>query len=518
VSTQINVTVGSDDLSEKARQQQIANRQAQLDKERTGIIEAQATDKRIAAQAAKGLSLDGLPLYNVPTGVPDLDRRPAASRNALELNLGHMWLFRDKFDRINSTGIREVPAAFGRSRTATDVRGQTQDVLLGSATGIEWLVFTGLGTDAAPLLPADSFSVSYVTPQPSLPQPADYERNYIGTRLSGRLVESSREDINFALPCGDGKFIFIYGFTSVWDTFESNAYYYARGLHDKDTGELKGYFDLATSSFTSSTIPDDLLGWISTVDAEGTIIPDGVVGLQGYRGTSRRINAYVCSNRAIREISIPDTLLEIIDIAYPQPVTATKTITYRTSTVFTYNIYEIPLGSRVTGDKGFTNNRYGSVFTPQVFETLNNIAPFMGDTAAKTFPESSKWGLTDNSAGAYVRFQDVDSSPAFPWWSSMYRQGLPFYHAIWPTKNEEPNFEVWDPTYAIDWVGKAKPKRVRKATLRLDSDREPREGAVDRTNSSYWAEDFITVWDWNDPSYCRQMCLSLGFSSADLTP
>jgi hypothetical protein len=80
VSTQINVTVGSGGLSDKARQLQTAARQAQLEKERTINLSAEALDKRVAAQAAKGLSPDGLPLYGTSFKQTEIERRPAASR------------------------------------------------------------------------------------------------------------------------------------------------------------------------------------------------------------------------------------------------------------------------------------------------------------------------------------------------------------------------------------------------------------------------------------------------------
>ncbi len=80
MSTQINVTVGSGGLSDKAKQLQVAARQAQLEKKRTLDLSAEALDKRIAAQAAKGLSVDGQPLYSPISTLPQIDRRPAASR------------------------------------------------------------------------------------------------------------------------------------------------------------------------------------------------------------------------------------------------------------------------------------------------------------------------------------------------------------------------------------------------------------------------------------------------------
>jgi hypothetical protein len=80
MSTQINITVDSGGLTDRAKQQQQAARQAQLEKERTLNLSADALDKRVATQAAKGQSLDGQPLYTAGFKQPQAERRPAANR------------------------------------------------------------------------------------------------------------------------------------------------------------------------------------------------------------------------------------------------------------------------------------------------------------------------------------------------------------------------------------------------------------------------------------------------------
>jgi hypothetical protein len=80
VSTQINVTVGSGGLSDKAKQLQAAARQAQLEKERTAQIEADGTEQRNAKLAAEGKAPDGSSLYGVASQLPVIERRPAANR------------------------------------------------------------------------------------------------------------------------------------------------------------------------------------------------------------------------------------------------------------------------------------------------------------------------------------------------------------------------------------------------------------------------------------------------------
>ena len=79
-STQINVTVGSGGLSDKAKQLQTAARQGQLEKERQQRVEAEGTEQRNSKLKAEGKAPDGSPLYSVPFNQPQIDRRPAANR------------------------------------------------------------------------------------------------------------------------------------------------------------------------------------------------------------------------------------------------------------------------------------------------------------------------------------------------------------------------------------------------------------------------------------------------------
>jgi hypothetical protein len=87
MSTQINVTVGSGGLPEKAKQQQQAARQAQLEKERQRRIEAQGQQQRIAALAADGRASDGSVLSGGNAKQPLPQPRPAAFR-ASRVNYG----------------------------------------------------------------------------------------------------------------------------------------------------------------------------------------------------------------------------------------------------------------------------------------------------------------------------------------------------------------------------------------------------------------------------------------------
>lgn len=79
MSTQINVTVDSGGLAERARQQQQAARAAQLEKERLANVEAQATTEQEAASTANGTTPSGESLYGVQNKKPTRKDEPAAN-------------------------------------------------------------------------------------------------------------------------------------------------------------------------------------------------------------------------------------------------------------------------------------------------------------------------------------------------------------------------------------------------------------------------------------------------------
>ena len=79
MSTNINITVGDNALLNRAKQQQAANRQAQLERESATRLEAQANAARTAAFAAQGRDPSGNLIAGTPFRQPQIDRRPAAT-------------------------------------------------------------------------------------------------------------------------------------------------------------------------------------------------------------------------------------------------------------------------------------------------------------------------------------------------------------------------------------------------------------------------------------------------------
>lgn len=80
MSTNINIALGDEALLKRAKQQQNANRQAQLERDSTKSLSQQATASRTAALSAQGKDAAGNPVNGSLTKTPQLERRPAANR------------------------------------------------------------------------------------------------------------------------------------------------------------------------------------------------------------------------------------------------------------------------------------------------------------------------------------------------------------------------------------------------------------------------------------------------------
>jgi hypothetical protein len=80
MSTEITVSVGGNPLLDKARDQQNASRQAQLEKEAAQRLATQAGKERSKALTAQGKDANGNPLTGSLSKTPYIERRPAANR------------------------------------------------------------------------------------------------------------------------------------------------------------------------------------------------------------------------------------------------------------------------------------------------------------------------------------------------------------------------------------------------------------------------------------------------------
>lgn len=120
MSTNINITVGDDALLNRVKQQQSANRQAQLEREASARLEAQATVARTSTLTAAGKDAAGNPLIGTPSKAPQLQQRPAANRFG-----------GNGFVLVPSAG----PTPFGFEAKTRGIRNTTFTKLFATSTG-----------------------------------------------------------------------------------------------------------------------------------------------------------------------------------------------------------------------------------------------------------------------------------------------------------------------------------------------------------------------------------------------
>lgn len=136
-------------------------------------------------------------------------------------------------------------------------------------------------------------------------------------------------------------------------------------------------------------------------------------------------------------------------------------------------------------NSGYAEAFSGYEYTPRIFEVLNGIDQFVSPSLIKQFPSGKNYITRDERQGFFAG-SETDKS---------------LYYAEW----------LGDPT-DVDFD-----RDDLLISLPLDTLRRP----ASSPDIYYFIEQGINdrfYWDWDDPDYCRQMCLALGFSAADLTP
>jgi hypothetical protein len=189
---------------------------------------------------------------------------------------------------------------------------------------------------------------------------------------------------------------------------------------------------------------------------------------------------YVLSTSVVRGIETPSGLQAAFDLLNPANPDAIYDAQYDINGVETN-----PYPPRQI-DAGFTGafDGYSYWRTPAIYALLNQIAPFIDDGLVKQFPAGLR-PVTQDWRYGYWAEDPADKS---------------FYYAEWLGIREE-----YDTGDRIDLL-----KALPKSTLRL-----PSLFAFPTPANS---NSFVVGWDWDDPAYCRQMLIALGFSSADLVP
>jgi len=242
-------------------------------------------------------------------------------------------------------------------------------------------------------------------------------------------------------------------------------------------------------------------------------------------------NVFACNNHKCRSIALPSTLQKIIDSINPQYTKGNRTrhsvfveeLTipgsgscppaydpWRTDSIDRINrefenpqsaqwnpfdIHTFDLKCPGSGANDAYYARSGiptyepdlyngliaqAAITPAIFETLNTVSKFVDPAQIKTYPDSKRWLVEANTGSNVLRSYG--------------------YYSIAGNPYDNP-----DGTIAI----KSNLTFVVSAPYHPDF---PDPTLPEFTGTLY------SVWDWDDPVYCRNMCLSLGFTIADLTP
>jgi hypothetical protein len=365
-------------------------------------------------------------------------------------------------------------------------------VLIGSGNGDVWDAYTTGVIGPEPPLPEDNFEIT----ETIVNGPLD-RTMFVGSRTTATSSNDSRTTFT-ALPAGGDRFIFIVRNRSVWNHLFITGLY--RYIIITSTGER------TDSPFTNATL-DFLRERTGEENVEQVPIPDfGYLSGEMQSGSTDTLRAFIVSSTLLREIEVPETLLGIMDQASPDPITEVQSYPVRQRILSLDRVFKdfdtlvLPQGTPLpTGSS--LNSRFAGVsftYTPIVYEQLNATYEFTAPENIKQFSSNKRGGLIDASRGGYSNYSVL---------SDLYRNGAPLYNALWPVPGQEPNLEVWSPSY----TGNIRPKRVNRPGLIFSENR------VDRTEI-YTEERFITVWDWDTPAYCRFMLKELGFSDEDINP
>lgn len=254
-------------------------------------------------------------------------------------------------------------------------------------------------------------------------------------------------------------------------------------------------------------------------------------------GEIDEFSAFIVSANNCRQVALPQKLVQVLSAIWPPYVTQTQSETYLP---VTYSSYTIPASSGC--------EPYNS---PVPFPSLRTHAE-LGYPPVDQSIGNDQWcpwsrPRYDIAYGASQQFNyPVRTAPSSPSYEPAKYEGLKASGAVTPSifasLNQAAQFV--NPSFIKEfpagrrWIVEAGDfengtQKYGYYSTPGDPD-EVTGGAVVENNRLTFSlaeqlhPDFVaepgysvgkyTVWDWDDPNYCRSMCLALGFSIADLLP
>lgn len=555
MSTQINVTVGSGGLPEKAKQQQQAARQAQLEKERQRRIEAQGQEQRTAALAAEGKAPDGSALNSGNAKQPLAQPRPAAFRSDNLPDVGTMWDFYSYGGTPVSLGNRgwrgrdiNFPEAGVEIFVNNNTTIQSTNYTISCGSGKEHKTFITERTPATDVFfngtrtlnqVIDNYSFSGFLP------PNDFY--YISSKIYVYDVVAAGDFVNFIypdsaiLPTGKGNAIYIFFSREI-----GSAPKYNMGAYYIETYDIAGNFT-GFSPVTATQIdggPTRLFGCpadgiLTTNGPTGALVSNTVPKLfSGFSinlSYSETFRAFAVNKNTIREIAFPDYLKNKITTKWPLkykqqtaspysdiPYVATD---YDFSMVLDGDWFSLRFDNSTGFQKLIAVSQYSEITTatPQIFSKINTDIEFTSSSNIKQFDFSKyKVILEDRSSGIFSAYKNGACSNDFTFndnsassisIKSLYAGAEYIDFAVWKNKGESADYSVFNTLGCPITPSLPKVIKNKKARTQMFPGRQPAPEFPLFSDG-----ELIAITDGGDPGYCRSMCLALGFTEADLTP
>ena len=455
-------------------------------------VKARILASRIKAQQDKDQnqqkrSTEPRPQFAKLGARPNVYRLPRAyALSSGGQNVGHVWL-QSKYTQRTDTGLEGLSAY---QSIGTGIAPINTVVNTTANTGKAWDYDLICGVGSSRVSYSFGMPALSLLPKGSLPAPVTYPSNELpGTppySITVNVARQYNENTDYiGLPVGGGAFILV-----MMHSFD----YYVLNLAVKHYGTYSA---------------DGLLRLYPNADIrDGQYQPGGV----SFTSDGQTLNkAFLCSNQGVKQIAIPATLKTLIETMYNPLYTTASQVIYPGWWYF-YNRYgltePVPVGNPVSRPNIDLVTGMGTVsqsFDPSIFAFLNaSNYPFVDASQIKTFPDTSRWLVSDTSFGAYTL---AGQSLSYNQW---YAQGLSMGYGLWNTPGEEPYYQdngtgIYDPIY-----DPAMYEPDDNATMTVGSNPQQLKDGADLT--------LLVAWDWDDPGYCYAMCKALGFSDADLTP
>jgi hypothetical protein len=553
MSTQINVTVGSGGLPEKAKQQQQAARQAQLEKERQRRIEAQGQEQRNAALTAEGRAPDGSVLSSGKAKQPLAQPRPAAFRSDNLPNVGTMWDFYSYggpavtlgnlgWRARNITTISANVEYFPTNNLTTQTNnntiacgsGKEHQTITTERTELIQIFSTGTKT---PSVVIDSYSYS---PPPNPYYYVSYKAYFFNLVAVGGVVNNLYQD-SAILPAGKDNAIYIYFTRRIASLRKYNMgayyvdYFTSAGNYDFTNPSTPTQIDGGPTTLLGAPIDGVFTYNNSSGELATATVPKLFSGFNIDLSYSDSFRAFAVNKNKIREIVFPEYLKNKITSKWPLQYQQVNDNLYSD---IQYTATDYNYGMSLNGDwfsaryddiTGFGKliavTDYGeiSTATPEIFSKINTDIQFTDPANIKQF-DFSKYRviLEDRSSGMFSAYANGTCSNDFSFQDyslsditvkDLYATAEYIDFAVWKNPGESVDYSVFNTSGCPITPSLPQVIKNRKARTQMFPGR-PAAPAF----PTYGDATLIAITDGGDPGYCRSMCLALGFTEADLTP